>query len=46
MERYEHLNVVGEITEMLYIAAELEKYAHLGALASITEELYFATHQE
>jgi hypothetical protein len=42
----DHLNAVGEITEMIYIAAETEKYAHLGAVAAITEELYFATHCE
>lgn len=46
MKRYEHLNAIGEITEMLYVSAELEKYAYLGAVAAITEELYFATHKE
>lgn len=42
MEKQTHLNAVGEITEMIYVAAELEKYAHLGAVAAITEEIYSA----
>lgn len=46
MENFEHLNSVGEITEMIYWAKELEKISHLGALAAITEEIYFATHEE
>lgn len=46
MENQTHLNAVGEITEMLYVAAELEKYDHLGAMAEITEMIYFASHQE
>lgn len=46
MEKYACLNLVGEITEMLYVAAELEKYDHLGAMAEITEMIYFASHQE
>lgn len=46
MENFEHLNAVGEITEMIYVAREIEKYAHLGAVAAITEELYFARHAE
>lgn len=46
MEKYENLNGTGEITELLYVAKELEKYDHLGAVAIITEELYNALYEE